>query len=246
MTIFTAICDDEKRIGAELECYLIKMFNERHIKYEIDVYFSGADLCEKMQEGVHYDLIFLDIEYAKDEINGVEVGTLIRDEQKNNFTSIVYISWEEKYSMQLFDTQPLHFLTKPLTYEKVERAVEKHINMAGVRSSHFSYKIGHDAHKIRIENIVYLESSGRKLIIHLANGNQEEFYGSLKKVYKEQLQKFDFLFIHASYAVNYDHIEVHKYEELTLANGDITLPISQDRRKAVRGAYLTITKRREM
>jgi len=246
MTIFTAVCDDEKRIGAELECHLIEIFEERDIRYEIDVYFSGAELCKKMQEGTHYDLVFLDIEYAKGEINGVEVGTLIREAQKNNSVSIVYISWEREYSMQLFDIQPLHFLVKPLERERVKKVVERYMDIAGVRSSHFIYKIGHEVHKVCVENIVYLESFDRKLVLHLADGGQEEFYGSLKKEYKEQLQRFDFLFIHASYAVNYDYIELYKYKELTLANADNILPISPNRRKDVRGAYLTITERRKM
>jgi len=32
------------------------------------------------------------------------------------------------------------------------------------------------------------------MILHLADGRKEEFYGSLKNEYEEQLKKFDFLF----------------------------------------------------
>ena len=114
-----AICDDEQKIGAELEAALIDIFGKLHIEHEIEVYLAGEALYRKMEAGTHYDLIFLDIEFTKNEINGVEVGRLIREAHQNNIVSIVYISWEKKYSMQLFSIRPLNFLIKPLEYEEI-------------------------------------------------------------------------------------------------------------------------------
>jgi len=93
--IFVAVCDDELKIGAELEGALINIFGKRSIKYEIDVFYTGEELCKEMETGKHYDLIFLDIEFAQTEINGVDVGRLIRDVHHNYLASIVYISWEK-------------------------------------------------------------------------------------------------------------------------------------------------------
>jgi len=243
MTLFVAICDDEKRIGAELERALISMFDKLNIKYEVDVYFTGEELCSKMEKGGYYNLIFLDIEFAKNAINGIEVGKLIR-KSHNNAVSIVYISWETNYSMQLFDIRPLNFLIKPLDYEKVEKVVRTHLEIAGLWSGDFTYKAGHVTYKVNVKDIIYLQSAKRKLILYLADGRKEEFYGTLKDVYQEQLQRSDFLFIHASYVVNYDYIAVVKYNELILTNGAVSLPISQHKRKEVREAYYAIMERR--
>ena len=244
MTLFIAICDDEKRIGAELEHAIIGILGKLNIKYEIDVYFTGEELCRAMETGAHYNLVFLDIEFAKNAINGVEVGRLIREAHHNNMVSIVYISWEMKYSMQLFDIRPLNFLLNPLDYEKVEAVIRTYLELAGLWAGDFTYKIGHDTYKVQIKDIVYLQSMKRKLILHLADGREEEFYGALKEVYEEQLQRFDFLFIHVSYVVNYDFIAVVKYEELVLADGKTSLPISRHKRKEVTEAYCAITERR--
>jgi len=241
--IIVAICDDEERICADLERALTDIFARLSVKYEIDVYFTGEELCKKMEAGAHYDLIFLDIEFIKNEMSGIEAGRLIRDAHNNAMVSIVYISWEMKYSMQLFDTHPLNFLVKPLDYKKVEQVVKTHLKLAGLWSGGLSYKIGSDIFKVQMKDIIYLESRDRKLILYLADGRKEEFYGALKKVYQEQLQKFDFLLIHAAYAVNYDYVTSLKYDELTLTNGK-TLPISQPKRKEVRAAYCAITERR--
>jgi len=239
-----AICDDEIKTGAELERALIDIFDKLNIKCEIDIFFSGEELCDKMQAGVYYDLIFLDIEFAQDAINGVEVGRLIREVHKNLLVSIVYISWEKNYALQLFDTQPLHFLIKPLQHEKIEAVVKKHLTTAGLRSGYFAYKKGHDSFKVQIKDITYLESYDRKLVLHLADGNKDEFYGSLKEMYQQQLRGFEFLFIHNSYLVNFEHITALKYNEVFLANCLSPLPISKNRRGEVRERYFSIMQSR--
>ena len=244
MTLFIAICDDERRIGAELERVVMDILDKINISCEIDVYFTGEDLCLKMENGAHYNLIFLDIEFAQNSINGVEVGRLIREAHDNNMVSIVYISWEMKYSMQLFDIRPLNFLLKPLDYAKVEQVVRTYLKLSGLCSGDFTYKVGHNVYKVQLRDIVYLQSDKRKLILHLADGSKEEFYGILKDVYQEQLQRYDFLFIHASYVVNYDYIAAVKYNELILTNKKTPLPISQQKRKKVREAYYEIMEKR--
>ena len=243
MTNFIAICDDEQRIGAELESAIIDILGKMNIKHEVDVYLTGEELCQAMEAGAHYNLIFLDIEFAKNAINGVEAGSLIRKAHNNNTAAIVYISWEMKYSMQLFDIRPLNFLIKPLDYKKVEEVIRTYLDLAGLWAGDFTYKIGHDAYKVQVKDIVYLQSVKRKLILHLADGRKEEFYGNLKDAYQAQLQRFDFLFIHASYVVNYDYIAAVKYDELVLSDGT-TLPVSRHKRKDVTEDYCTITERR--
>ena len=244
MTLFVAICDDEKRICAELERALMDILGKMNVKYEIDVYFTGEELCAKMEAGAHYNLIFLDIEFAKNAINGIEIGRHIREAHCNNMVSIVYISWEMKYSMQLFDIRPLNFLIKPLDHKKVGQVIKTYLNISALWSEDFTYKIGHDTYKVYIKDIIYIQSVKRKLILHLADGRKEEFYGTLKDVYQEQLQRFDFLFIHAAYIVNYDYIAAVKFDELILMDSTLALPISQPRRKEVRETYYDIMEKR--
>ncbi|MCL2718047.1 MAG: LytTR family DNA-binding domain-containing protein [Lachnospiraceae bacterium] len=244
--IFIAICDDENKIAAELERDLLKIFGKLNLKCEIDVYFTGKELCEKMKTGSYYDLIFLDIEFGKNESSGVDIGRQIREAHNNNMVSIIYISWYMKYSMQLFDIRPLNFLIKPLDYPRIENAVLTYLKVAELWSSEFTYKIGYDIFKVHIKDIIYLESNDRKLILHLSNGKKEEFYGSLNKIYQEQLKRFDFLFIHAKYVVNYDYVAVIKYNELILTHDNRTLPISQPKRKEIKAACCAIMDRRRM
>ena len=244
--IMIAICDDETAIGAELERLLIDIFKNMELKNCVDVFFSGEELCHRMEAGAHYDLIFLDIEFAKNEINGVDVGQLIREAQQNNTVSIVYISWEKDYAFQLFDIRPLNFLLKPLEHSVIEKTVKTFLEIARICSGEFSYNIRRDIFKVKVKDIVYLESRDRKLILHLANGKTDEFYGSLKDVYHEQLKRFDFLFIHASYVVNFNYISVIRYNCLFLVDHIMPLPISQSRRSEIRENYYTVIKQRRI
>lgn len=243
--MYIAICDDEVRVGADLERTLIDILDKLNIKYDIDVFFTGNELCRELEAGTHYDLIFLDIEFAQDEINGIELGQIIRDAHHNYTVSIIYISWKKEYAIQLFDIRPLNFLIKPLQYEKIKQTINTYLKVASFLLGEFSYNVGRDIFKVQIKDIVYLESYDRKLILHLADGRKEEFYGSLKEAYQEQLNKFDFLYIHASYLVNYDYITLIKYDQLLLANSAIPLPISQPKRKEVRKAYCAIMEKRK-
>ncbi|MCL1788339.1 MAG: LytTR family DNA-binding domain-containing protein, partial [Defluviitaleaceae bacterium] len=217
-------------------------------------------LCVKMEAGTHYDLIFLDIEFAgmhgraacgasgqpENAINGVEVGRLIRETHKNNTTAIVYISWKMKYSMELFDIRPLHFLIKPLDYKKVAQVVKTYLNIAGQGTQNFTYKVGHNIYKVPMKDIVYLQSDKRKVTAHLADGSTEAFYGTLPDVYEAQLKGLDFLFIHTSYVVNYDYIKAVKYKEVVLTTGETPLPISRPKRADVRETYFAIMESRRV
>ncbi|MCL2204876.1 MAG: LytTR family DNA-binding domain-containing protein [Defluviitaleaceae bacterium] len=244
--IMVAVCDDDTKIGAELESTLIDIFGNMQVEHDIDVFFAGEALCRRMEAGAHYDLIFLDIEFAKNEINGVEVGRLIREAQENNRVSIVYISRERDYAFQLFEIRPLNFLIKPLEYAAIEKTMKTYLKIAGFWSGEFSYSIGRDTFKVKIKDILYIESRNKKLILYFANGKIVEFYGSLKEIYHEQLKKFDFLFIHASYVVNFDYVSAIRYSQLSIADNAIPLPISQGRRNEIREKYLEIMKRRRV
>jgi len=244
MTLFVAICDDERAICANLESMLMSIFDKRNIKYELDVYYNGEDLCTKMKAGAVYNLIFLDIELAQSAVNGVGVGRLIRETHKNNIASIVYISWETKYSMQLFAVRPLDFLVKPLDYEMIEHVINTYQDIHGIWAKDFTYKIGHDIFKVQVKDIVYVQSVKRKLILYLSDGRQEEFYGALNEIYQEQLEKYDFLHIHASYIVNFDFIQAIKFDKVTLTTLPVSLPVSQRKRSEVRAAYCAILERR--
>jgi DNA-binding LytR/AlgR family response regulator len=89
---------------------------------------------------------------------------------------------------------------------------------------------------VLISDILYFESSGRKVKIILKDGEVKEYYGKLSEV-EEKLKKNDFFSIHKSYLINYNHVIEYTYEYVKMSNNEI-LGISQNNRKAVREKLL--------
>ena len=240
-----AVCDDEKELAARLSLDVARALDGMKVAHEIHTCHSAEKLCRRLEGGEGYDLIFLDIKFAKNEIDGVQAGLRIREEYENNHVSIVYISWERDYAFDLVDATPLRFLIKPLARGEIEKTLKKHLKVKGFSSGRFSYKKGRDTVNAWIKDIVCLEAHDRKIIITLADGARDEFYGALKDVWDTRLKSRDFLFVHASYLVNYDYVADVKYDRL-LMQGGASLPISQNRRADVRRRYATITQQRRL
>jgi len=239
-----AICDDEVKLGAELEEALGGIFEKLKLECEIDVYHTGEELCEGIRVGSHYDLIFLDINFANSEFSGINVGEFIRDSCQDNRTSIVYMSWNKGYALELFKIRPMDFLIKPLSDDEIEDTVRTFLLLSKDWSKDFVYKKGHFTYRVQVADIMYFESQKRKVKIHLVQGRKEEFEGSLKKTYKEQLEGLDFLFVNPSFVVNYDYITSINYKELFIKDNPNPISISQIRRNETREKYIEIVKRR--
>jgi len=244
-SIIIAICDDEPTTCSELEAHLIKELKKFDIKHDVDVHYTNKSLFRQMDEGTRYDLIFLDIEFANDEINGVEVARRIREVMKNDSVGIIFISWETKHNLELFDKRPLNFFKKPFDYPKITQTLEKYLELSRLRHYQFTYKKGHTHYRVDLKDIKYLESDDNKLIIHFGNRKSDTFYGSINKEFDKQLKGHDFIRIHMSYAINFDYILNYKRKEILLKDMDFPLQVSQDKQTSVKKEYMEIALRRD-
>ena len=235
--LIVAVCDDEEETVAALERDLTRVFNGLCVKNEIHAFGSTDALCRELETGARYDLIFLDINFPKSEIDGAEAGRLIREAYNDHGVSIVYVSWERGRAEDLLKNGPLFFLLKPLTYEKIEKVVKRYMAHASSRSGQsFVYKKKHMEIRARIRDIVYFESRKREVLVFFGDGRTDTFYGTLREIY-EGLKDRGFLFIHASYLVNFDHITGADYNNVYVTSDSVPLPIAQKRRNKIRELY---------
>jgi len=229
-----AVCDDVVEICSELENIILGFQKQTCEELSVDVFYSREGLINYIKNGNNFDLIFLDIEIGK--INGVEVGHFIRDELKDYITKIIYISSKSSYDRQLFDVQPLHFLSKPLDSRKIINDINLAIMLLGKENKTFSFKCSNQIYRLPIKEIIYFESAGRQMKLIFFNGTFY-FYGTVDSV-REQLSKSRFIMPHRSYIVNYDNIVYIKKDEIKMCNGDI-IPISRLKAKEVRDFQIT-------
>ena len=89
--------------------------------------------------------------------------------------------------------------------------------------------------RIAYRDILYIESSNSKCMIHTVSGRVHTAYKTLNTIEKE-LNDSCFLRCHQSFLVNMDHVrQIGK--EFLLSNGE-TIPIRQRGVKPVRQAYM--------
>ena len=211
-----AVIDDDKT----LLCDMHKLFDRFIIAYDFDFiveYFSSCeDIYVKFKAGEKYDLLFLDIEFP--EMKGTEFGLQLRRQMKNYDTQIVFISTIRDYAMELFKIRPIAFLIKPITYEDLCKCLQDYMLDYSNSDSFLEYISENTKHKIKLKEVLYLESNGKKVIFHTKT---EEFAvnGKISSIIEGNGSKF--LCISRGVYVNIKHIIKATSKEVTLEDGTV-------------------------
>lgn len=225
------ICDDDILLCNQLENILYDLQSGFNIVMNIEIFYDDEKFINRINKSKDFDLIFLDIELSHG--LGSDIGKYIRNNLKWEKLSIVYISYQSKYAMSLFDTRPHNFLIKPISHEIVKDTVESFLELYRRNNSVFKYRTGKLFRKVNIDDIIYFESSGKIIHIHCIN-QTHLFYGKIIDVKKElDNLNADFLLVHHSYLINYEHAKTVRHDSIQMINGDV-LPISQSKRKEIR------------
>lgn len=226
------ICDDGKNICERMKEQLLLYAQVNKIEVEIQIWNTGEELQEYLDKGKHLDVLFLDIELFK--MSGMEVADFIRNRLENRTMQIVYISSKTSYMQELFNTQPLTFLVKPITQEMIDETLTLAMKILGRNDARFQFKNGKEVYSLSYGEIMYFISDMRKIRI-VTPKETIEFYGKLKEVSKN-LPK-DFLMIHHSYVVNKNYIRRYTYDEVEMID-NTRLTISKAFKKQVRDEIL--------
>ncbi|MCD7855087.1 MAG: LytTR family DNA-binding domain-containing protein [Clostridiales bacterium] len=225
-----AVCDDENTVCAEIKSFILKYAEEESLSLSADTFNSGAELIERLKAGEEYALIFLDIEINEEK--GSDLGNFIRNELKNRTLEIVYISYYKDYAMSLFESRPLDFIIKPVTYEKISRIMEKFIDLAGSDNKIFNVIDGKLIQRVLMKDIIYFERSGFNTSVVMTEGKllSRSRFDSIKP-------QLPFVRVHKSFIVNLKYVSEYKYSEMIMTNGDF-VPVSRSYRPEIRKIYI--------
>ena len=230
--ISVGICDDGKELCCEIEQFILAYGRKQNLALDCFVWYSGEELCDDLKQGIHIDILFLDI--ALMEMDGVEVGKYIRNCLDDREMQIVYISGYQAYAQSLFQNQPLDFILKPISEQQIIDAMDLAVNILGKTRRVFSYHKGKELYYMPCNQIIYFTSAGRKIKMITQLG-EDEFYGKIDEL-KNKLPE-DFLLIHKSYYINRRWIQRYSYENIELFDKTI-LPIAKAKRKCIRETML--------
>lgn len=227
-----AICDDNKQDCDKLEELLEFYCQEKSVAMESELFYNGNSLYEKMSLGKRYDLIFLDL--LMDGMDGIMVGNEIRKKLDDEEVEIVYMSYEVRNPEAVMENRPMKFLRKPFCRKRVFYIADYARNLGFRWGQKFLFQKNSVFYQIPCKEILYFQSCGRKIEIHMANNKEKiEFYGKLSEIFEKGLPR-QFVQIHQSYIINKDFIVEFSKEKLVLKGEKGYFTISRTfRRKAM-------------
>lgn len=230
-----SICDDEPVFLDLIEDLIDSVLQDKPFHYSVDSFRSGEELCDELDKGALYDIIFLDI--SMQGMSGIDVARRLRTHFHNIKTVLIYISFYENRAKEVFCFNTFRFLSKPidpvLFKEYLLDACEF---LKEQRDRFYSFKdIAKGMCALPVDDIIYFANKGNHRINIVTKEETYTFYGKLTEL-QEELQFHKFLLIHHSFLINFTHIKQITYVRVCMSN-QTELVISGPKRKDIRRRY---------
>lgn len=215
-----ALCEDEAAEREHLVGLSRDILAAQGVEAEIAPYSSADELLHEInKKRIDFDLYLLDIE-MKEGVSGLDLarrlyGRGVRDR-------IIFITGSPEYALHGYDVEPIHYLTKPVSREKMEGAIRRALGRRGAQTVMFQ-RGGRDV-PIPVREIRCLESRNHGVVIHLEEGEQA-FAMPLTEA-ERLLPAGAFCRCHKSYLVNLAWVERATHSGVLLKDGR-RLPMSR-------------------
>lgn len=225
-----AICEDES-VYRQIEKQQLEAFFEGE-KVLIDSFEDGLFLLDKMQTGVRYDLILLDLQMEHSD--GLDVAERIRKIDAK--CDILFVTAMENRAAEGYRVQALDYILKTRLQEGLKEALERFSERRKEERLLLETADG-EAAIVSTSEILWVESENRgaKLV------TEEKVYHLTMPIGKvaEQLPRRDFIEIYKAVFVQACCIKRIGKDTVEMQNGGV-LPLSRRKRNEVMKKVLEI------
>lgn len=223
------VCEDRLEEQENILEKAEDFFNRENLRYSIQIYSSGDAILAEIEDGTAvFDLILMDIHLGA--TNGFETAVKIR--KINPQVPIAFFTACRDYAVESYDVGAVAYLLKPLQEEKLFALLSKLTREERPKS--LSVKQRGRTRNLDYRDILYLESSGHRVIIHLLDYPEEIVYAKLDEL-ECCLEDDRFIRCHKSFLVNMDYVKAADKE--FIMDGDAAVPIRTHGRKEVLKKY---------
>lgn len=231
-----AICDDDKSFLDMAEKIIIDYMEQIYPDYLIRTYQTGEDLLHDVLKDNKFDIIFLDGDMP--DMDGVDTAMKLRKHDAR--MRIIFITAIIGYSLRGYHVGATRCVIKDASlrgalYESLDAAFSELNKMSHTKV--FDFREGQ--HKIRIENLLYIESRLHILYFYCNDLEDITVYTMKDKLdhIETELSGILFMRIHKSFLVNMSHVIcIERYN--AVLDTKVTLPIAQTRYDKVRKEFL--------
>ena len=234
--------DDEPLALRQLQGYIAKI---NFLKLEKA--FTNAIEAQQYLAGNPIDLIFVDINMP--DLSGVEfVRSLV------SRPMIIFTTAYSEYAVEGFKLDAIDYLLKPFSFADFSRSAGKANSLYELRHNqrpadasepvpealpkdkeYISVKADYKVSLVKISDIVYLESEGEYVRMHLADGSTITTLFRLKNM-ETALPSEMFMRVHRSYIVNLRAIKAYVKGRIFLSDNEY-IPIGENYKEAFQ-AYI--------
>ena len=209
------IVDDEVFISEQLNAVLIEL------GYRVTAIAYNTSTAIESLKSNPPDIAILDIK-MHGENQGFAIAKYIREDMDIPFVFLT--SFADKSTVKIAsEFVPDGYLVKPFNERDIFSTLNIVLNRFEKKDLFIYTKIGHEVHKLKVNDLLWIKSSDKYVVIHtkhrfyLKRDNIESFIGS------NNLSMF--VRIHRSYAVNIKKIDSVKGRKVLIGNQEI--PISK-------------------
>ena len=232
------ICDDSIKDLLHTEKLLIKYKSLHPDKeFELEKFSDPSRLYQKISTGKLTDIYILDMLMPRR--TGIDIGNLIR--MSGCESVIIYITSSEDYALDAYGVHAVRYLLKPIDENRLFEALDYSFSYAKLRvDSLCLIKTKEGLLQRPYSKIEYVENVGRKLEVHMTDG---EILKSLfiRKSFEEETREItaqrNFLQIHKSFLVNLDYVKQLTPDSIIMESGK-RLPVSRAKAATVKREYL--------
>lgn len=232
------ICDDSIKDLLNTEKMLLKYKNRYPDKeFILEKYSDPSRLYHKIAEGKLSDIYILDLLMPRQ--TGIDLGRQIRMTGSENV--IIYITSSEDYALDAYKVRAVRYLLKPIDENKLFEALDYAFSYTRTKAEPtYMIKTKNGLLTRACSKIEYIENVGRKLEIHLSDG---EILKSLfiRRSFDEEVQELikqkNFLLIHKSFLINLNYVSQLTADYVTMNSGS-QLPVSRTNSAKVKREYL--------
>lgn len=230
MRINIAICDDEQESLHMIQKELYNAANKLKIEIETYAYNDGKKVLDSIyNENEDFDILFLDIDMP--DISGLEIARKLR--QKNLDIILIFISAHEQYVFESIEYNPFRYIRKNRIEKELIQALKAaYQRLEEMQDSYIIVKTEEAEVRVKHSDIMYFETTARKVGIHLKNGEVLLVRKTIKELYKK-LNDENLIKIHSGCVANVKYIGKYSNHDITLDNGE-QLIVSRTRIKNVK------------
>ena len=232
------ICDDTQSDLDVTYKYVTEYYKKKNINVKIDCFTDCNIVLNLLNfiEDNQYDLYFLDVVMQH---NGIYVASEIIKKVPN--ASIIFTTTSKEFAIDAFKVQAFDYILKPLDKTEFYDSIDRIMKKLNIKKNTWSFKTNDlTLISINLEEIRYIESTNRRIDVHLCN---DEIITSttIRTKFLEtipfNLTENSFLLCHNSFIVNMNKIKGIKDVEFIMDNGEI-VPISKRMLKEVKEQYI--------